>query len=186
MHQPAPGGEQGNMLGEVVTADHVQDRIDPVGLGPAGQRGGPVAAVVDGDFGAEVRGRRRISRPSRRWSRRGRQTPGPSGWPWCQCRWIPPCTRNRLPGKRRRGSNRLAHTVMTASGMAAASRIDTPLGTLMHWPSGTAQNSAYPPPPSRAQTASPTRQRELVPGPSSAICPDTSMPRMGEAPGGGG
>ncbi len=43
VHQPAPGGEQVDMLGEVVAADHVEDGIDAVGLGPAGQLSGPVA-----------------------------------------------------------------------------------------------------------------------------------------------
>ncbi len=55
MHQPAAGGEQADMLGEVVAANHIQDAIDAVGLGPAGQLGGPVlGAVIDSDFRAQA------------------------------------------------------------------------------------------------------------------------------------
>ena len=36
MHQPATGGEQVEMLGKIVAADHVEDGIDTVRLGPAG------------------------------------------------------------------------------------------------------------------------------------------------------
>src|ERR1700677_2019255 len=43
------------MLGEVVASNHVQDAIDAVRLGPAGQLGGPVlGAVVNSDLRAEA------------------------------------------------------------------------------------------------------------------------------------
>src|ERR1700677_3511219 len=43
------------MLGEVVPSNHVQDAIDAVWLGPAGQLGGPVLrTVVDSDLRAET------------------------------------------------------------------------------------------------------------------------------------
>ena len=127
-----PVASRVNMLGEVVAADHVEDGVDAVGLGPAGQFGGPVlAAVVDGDFSAEPRQKLHFSSEPAVVATRA---------PKARAIWMavvpmplePPCTRKRLPGKRRRGSNRFAQTVMTASGMAAASRIDTPVGTAMH------------------------------------------------------
>src|SRR5918998_1077630 len=53
----------------------------------------------------------------------------------------------------------LDHTVQATSGRLAASTSDTPRGTGMTWPTGTATCSAYPPPASRAHTSSATLQR---------------------------
>jgi hypothetical protein len=79
----------------------------------------------------------------------------------------------------------LDQTVAATSGRQAASTRETPGGTGMTWPTGTATRSAYPPPASSAQTSSPTFQPS-TPSPSSAIRPLHSRPRTSEAPGGGG
>ena len=52
----------------------------------------------------------------------------------------------------------LDHTVAATSGRQAASTRETPPGTGMTWPTGTATRSAYPPPASSAHTSSPTDQ----------------------------
>ena len=79
----------------------------------------------------------------------------------------------------------LDHTVAATSGRAAASTSETPAGTGMTWPTGTATRAAYPPPARRAQTSSPTDQPS-TPSPSAAIRPLHSSPMVSDAPGGGG
>src|SRR5690625_431635 len=76
-------------------------------------------------------------------------------------------------------------TVNRPSGSAAASTIDQPGGTGRQWSAGARASSAYPPPGTRAQTASPTCQ-VVTPSPQATMRPATSSPRMGEASGGGG
>ena len=52
-----PVASRSMMLGKVVAADHVEDGIDAVRLGPAGDFRGPVPGVlsiIDGDFGAQT------------------------------------------------------------------------------------------------------------------------------------
>ena len=79
----------------------------------------------------------------------------------------------------------LDQTVAATSGRQAASTRETPDGTGMTCPTGTATRAAYPPPASSAHTSSPTFQPS-TPSPSSAIRPLHSSPRISEAPGGGG
>ena len=79
----------------------------------------------------------------------------------------------------------LDHTVAATSGRAAASTRETPPGTGMTCPTGTATRAAYPPPASSAQTSSPTDQPS-TPSPSSAMRPLHSRPMTSDAPGGGG
>ena len=79
----------------------------------------------------------------------------------------------------------LDHTVAATSGRQAASTRETPPGTGMTWPTGTATRAAYPPPASSAHTSSPTDQ-PVTPSPSSAMRPLHSRPIVSEAPGGGG
>src|ERR1700761_2067000 len=99
---------------------------------------------------------------------------------------VPPCTRKRSPALSQGRANRLAQTVKTASGNAAASVTETVLGTGRQHPALATQYSAYPPPGINAQTASPIFQRASTPVPTSAIWPETSIPSSGDAPGGGG
>ena len=83
----------------------------------------------------------------------------------------------------------LDHTVHATSGSAAASTSETPAGTGISWPTGTATRAAYPPPVSSAQTSSPTDQpsaSDPTSGPSSAIVPLHSRPMISELPGGTG
>lgn len=78
------------------------------------------------------------------------------------------------------------NAVSQASGMAAAWIKVISLGIGIRRPSGTVTNWAWPPPGSRAITASPILQRPEQPGPSSATLPAASRPKMSLAPLGGG
>ena len=74
----------------------------------------------------------------------------------------PPWTSSVSPAARRPRSNTLCQTVKNVSGSAAASSIENPRGTGRHSGSAATAYSAYPPPGSSAQTASPSRQRRAV------------------------
>src|SRR6201998_2522624 len=82
-------------------------------------------------------------------------------------------------------STRFDHTVHATSGNPAASMRSTPSGIGITCPAGTATYSAYPPPASSAQTSGPTGH-SVTSEPASAMTPDTSMPMISLAPGGGG
>ena len=55
----------------------------------------------------------------------------------------------------------------------------------MQFAAGATQYSAYPPPATSAQSASPTFHC-VTPAPTATTVPETSMPRMSGAPGGTG
>lgn len=76
--------------------------------------------------------------------------------------------------------------VNQASGMAAAWINVMSLGTGIRRPSGTVTYSAWPPPETRAITASPIFHWPLQPVPSSATVPAASTPKISLAPLGGG
>src|SRR5664279_1555274 len=95
--------------------------------------------------------------------------------------WISTIWRERSPAV----ITRFDQTVHAASGSPAAWIRSTPAGTGRTWTAGTVTRCAYPPPTSRAHTLSPTCQ-PITPGPSAAITPEHSMPRIGDAPDGGG
>jgi hypothetical protein len=92
---------------------------------------------------------------------------------------------NNEPGCSRAVIIRFDQTVHATSGSAAASASPTPSGTGSNCTAGTAAYSAYPPPASKAHTDWPTDQ-PVTPGPTSAMVPETSSPRVSLAPGGGG
>ena len=79
----------------------------------------------------------------------------------------------------------LDHTVHATSGSAAASTSETPAGTGISWPAGTATRAAYPPPVRSAQTSSPTAHPS-TPSPSCAMVPLHSRPMISELPSGDG
>jgi 16S rRNA (adenine1518-N6/adenine1519-N6)-dimethyltransferase len=79
----------------------------------------------------------------------------------------------------------LLHTVIAASGSAAASAIEKPFGTGKQCSAGTTTYSAYPPPCVSEHTASPAFHA-FTPSPNAAISPATSSPSTGEASAGGG
>src|SRR4051794_25418707 len=99
----------------------------------------------------------------------------------------PPWTRKRSPGLNRPAAEpkSIDHTVQVTSGRAAASTRDTPDGTAISCPTGTATLSAYPPPASSAHTSSPTLHPATA-SPTALIVPEHSIPRISDAPGGGG
>src|SRR5436190_9804804 len=97
----------------------------------------------------------------------------------------PPWIRIDSPAARRPRSNTLVHTVKNVSGMAAAATRSRPRGTGRHCGAGATQYSAYPPPATSAQTASPSCHSDTE-DPTPAIVPATSSPGMSDAPGGGG
>ena len=81
--------------------------------------------------------------------------------------------------------NTLDQTVQVASGTAPAVFRSTPGGSGITCPAGTTTFSAYPPPASSAHTSSPTA-KPSTPAPTALTRPEHSMPRMSEAPSGGG
>ena len=78
----------------------------------------------------------------------------------------------------------LDQTVKQVSGRQAAASSPMPAGIGRAWVADVTAYSAYPPPGSSAQTASPTAHC-VTPGPMAATWPDASSPGRGEAVGGG-
>lgn len=78
-------------------------------------------------------------------------------------------TRRLSPGWRCTVMKTVDQTVDATSGIAAASRRDTPFGIGNTWPSGTFTFSAYPPPPSNAHTCS-GKQRNCYQTRSETVC----------------
>src|ERR1700739_3791541 len=108
---------------------------------------------------------------------------------WVPMPLAPPCISSSWPLLRWAVITRFDHTVQAPSGNPAASTRSTPSGIGITWPAGTATYWAYPPPASRAQTSCPT-DHSVTPEPAlapiSEMTPDTSMPMISLAPGGGG
>ena len=82
-------------------------------------------------------------------------------------------------------SNKFVHTVKKVSGIAAASTTFNPLGIGSIVASVVLTYSAYPPPVTNAQTSLPLKSKSIF-LPISTILPDTSSPKISDAPLGGG
>src|SRR5512134_35437 len=87
----------------------------------------------------------------------------------------PPCTNKDSPFLSFPLSKTLLQTVKTVSGSEAASTKDRFDGIGRHCPSGTVQNSAYPPPETNAHTLSPTFHLEEL-SPKETTVPAISRP----------
>ena len=81
---------------------------------------------------------------------------------------------------------RFRYAVAKASGMAAACTMETPFGMGMVISQRMAAYSAYPPPPSSAQTFSPICRCAAAWDPAATISPEISSPIHSGEPGGGG
>nr|GMD93053.1 Uncharacterised protein [Ipomoea batatas] len=97
----------------------------------------------------------------------------------------PPFTKNVSPGDSRLIIKTVDQTVHATSGKLAASSKETPDGTGRTCPAGTATFSAYPPPPTRAHTWSPTFHLWTF-LPTASIVPEHSRPGYSLSPFGGG
>ena len=82
-------------------------------------------------------------------------------------------------------SNRLVHTVKNVSGIVQASKIGIPLGTGRTVEISQFTYSAYPPPVNNAHTFFPIKLLSIF-FPISTMVPETSRPRISDAPFGGG